>query len=82
VFASGATVYAGRDDPAKVAENADRLAARRREGFEHVAVYCWRMFPFRDLEELLAATTLDAQVEALGGGSSRPSRSSLTLRRH
>jgi hypothetical protein len=66
VFAAGATFYASRDDPTKVAENADWLAARRQDGFEHVSIWFWRLFRFIYPEELLAATTLDAQVEALG----------------
>lgn len=44
----------------------ERRLARRQDGFEHVAIYYWRLFRFRYPEELLAATTLDAQVEALG----------------
>jgi hypothetical protein len=66
VFVAGATFYAVRDDPTKLAENADWLAARRQDGFEHLSIYYWRLFRFKYPEELLAATTLDDQVEALG----------------
>jgi hypothetical protein len=45
-----------RDDPVKVAENADWLAARRQDGFEHVAIDYWRLCRFLYSEELLAAT--------------------------
>lgn len=65
-FVAGATFYAARDDPAKMPENAEWLAARRQDGFEHASMYYWRLFRFRYPEELLAATSLDGQVELLG----------------
>lgn len=67
VFFAGATFYAAKDSPAVVAENADWLAARRKDDFEYVNAWYWRLLRYRYPEELLAATTLDDQVALLGG---------------
>lgn len=66
VFFAGATFFAARDDPSKVAENAEWLTARRQDRYEYFNSWFWRLFRFRYPEELLAATTLDEQVERLG----------------
>jgi hypothetical protein len=64
VFASGATFWAAKDSP--VSDNAAWLAERRADGFEYVNEWSWRLFRFRYPEEVLAGTTLDAQVTLLG----------------
>jgi len=67
VFVAGATFLTQKESPATVAENADWLAGRRTDGFEYLNDWYWRLYRFRYPEELLAATTLDGQVELLGG---------------
>ncbi len=66
VFASGATFWLAKDNPAALSDNAAWLARRRVDGFEYVNEWSWRLFRFRYPEEVLAATTLDTQVALLG----------------
>lgn len=66
VFFAGATFWAARDSPEGGPENASWLDARRKDGFEYVSSWYWRLNRYRYPEELLGATTLDAQVEELG----------------
>lgn len=66
VFTAGATFWAARNSPASLAENAEWLAAARKDGFEYVQSYYWRLWRHLYPEELLARKTLDAQADALG----------------
>lgn len=66
VFVAGATFWAARDSPATIPENADWVAARRKDGFEYVNSWSWRLWRHRYPEELLGETTLDGQAELLG----------------
>jgi hypothetical protein len=66
VFFAGATIWAARDSPANQPDNAAWLDARRKDGFEYLSAWYWRLNRYRYPEELLSATSLDAQVQALG----------------
>lgn len=66
-FVAGATFSVARDSPAPLPENAQWLVAHRQNGFEYVQSWSWRLWRHLYPEELLGATTLDAQAALLGG---------------
>ena len=66
VFFAGATFWVAKDNPGSVTENAEWLSGRRKDGFEYVSAWYWRLNRYRYPEELLAETMLDGQVAALG----------------
>ncbi len=66
-FIAGATFSVARDSPASLPENAQWLLAHRQNGFEYVQSWYWRLWRHLYPEELLGATTLDAQAALLGG---------------